>query len=315
MYRITSPLNSRLLSGRKRETDEALSKLENAPLLTLIGPGGTGKTRLSIQLGAQLLSNFKAGVWLVELAPISHPSLIMQTIASVFDIGEAPGVPLKMLVHDFVREKHLLLILDNCEHLIEASARIADEILHVAPKVKIIVSSREALGINGETVYRVPSLSLPNQHQVTKEAALGFEFVMLFVERGSAANPNFHLTDENASFVAQICSRLDGIPLAIELAASRITVFSPEQIAKRLDDRFKLLTGGSRTALPRQQTLLRLIDWSYELLSDGETSLVAQALGFRRRLDVRSRRGDLQQCGCICAFAPAYQQIIGDCER
>ena len=279
--------------GRERELDEAQSILENARLLTLIGPGGTGKTRLSIQLGAQLLSNFKDGVWLVEFAPISDPSLVMQTIASVFDIGEVPGAPLKMLVHDFVREKHLLLILDNCEHLVEASARVADEILHVAPKVKIIVSSREALGINGETVYRVPSLSTPNQDEVTKEAALGFESVMLFVERASASNPKFHLTDENASFVAQICSRLDGIPLAIELAASRITVFSPEQIAKRLDDRFKLLTGGSRTALPRQQTLRALIDWSYGLLSEGEQPLL-------RRLSVFAGGWTFEAAETIC---------------
>jgi len=292
---ISNNLPTQLTSfiGRERELDEAQSKLENARLLTLIGPGGTGKTRLSIQLGSQLVPGFKDGVWLVEFAPISDPSLVMQTIASAFDIREVHGTLLKNLVHDYLREKHLLLILDNCEHLVEASARVADEILHVAPKVKIIVSSREALGINGETVYRVPSLSSPNQDEVTKEAALGFESVMLFVERASAANPKFHLTDENASFVAQICSRLDGIPLAIELAASRITVFSPEQIAKRLDDRFKLLTGGSRTALPRQQTLRALIDWSYDLLSEGERALL-------RRLSVFAGGWTFEAAETIC---------------
>ena len=301
---ISNNLPTQLTSfiGRERELEEAQSKLENARLLTLIGPGGTGKTRLSIQLGAQLLSSFKDGVWWVEFAPISDPSLVMQTIASVYDIGEVPGVPLKMLVHDFVREKHLLLILDNCEHLVDASARVVDEILHVAPKVKIIVSSREALGINGETVYRVPSLSLPNQDEVTKEAALRFESVMLFVERASAANPKFHLTDENASSVAQICSRLDGIPLAIELAASRITVFSPEQIAKRLDDRFKLLTGGSRTALPRQQTLRALIDWSYELLSDGEQALL-------RRLSVFAGGWTFETAETICNNVDVFEHL------
>jgi len=279
--------------GRERELDEAQSKLENARLLTLTGPGGTGKTRLSIQLGSQLVPGFKDGVWLVEFAPISDPSLVTQTIASTFDIREVQGTLLKNLVHDYLREKHLLLILDNCEHLVEASARIADEILHVAPKVKIIVSSREALGLNGETVYRVPSLSLPEQDEVTKEAALGCESVQLFVERASAANPKFHLTDENASSVAQICSRLDGIPLAIELAASRLTVFSPEQIAKRLDDRFKLLTGGSRTALPRQQTLRALIDWSYDLLSEGERALL-------RRLSVFAGGWTFEAAETIC---------------
>jgi predicted ATPase/class 3 adenylate cyclase/tetratricopeptide (TPR) repeat protein len=278
----TNNLPTQLTSfvGRERELAESKSRLEGARLVTLIGPGGTGKTRLSIQLGLQLIPNFKDGVWLVEFAPISDPSLIIQTIASVFDIGEVPGVPLKTLLHDFLREKHLLLILDNCEHLVEASAKVVDELLHVAPNIKIIASSREALGINGETVYRVPSLSLPDQDEVTKEAVRGFESVQLFVERASAANRKFQLTDENASFVGQICSRLDGIPLAIELAAARITVFSPEQIAKRLDDRFKLLTGGSRTALPRQQTLRALIDWSYDLLSEDERALLRRLSAF-----------------------------------
>jgi len=291
----TNNLPTQLTSfiGRERELSEAKSRLVRTHLLTLIGPGGTGKTRLSIQLGMQLLSDFEDGVWLAEFAPIADPALIIQTIASVFEIGEIPGVPLMVLVHNFLREKHLLLILDNCEHLVEASAKVVDEILHVAPQVKVIVSSREALGINGETVYRVPSLSLPNQAEVTKEAALGFESVQLFVERASAANRKFQLTDENASSVAQICSRLDGIPLAIELAVSRITVFSPEQIAKRLDDRFKLLTGGSRTALPRQQTLRALIDWSYDLLSEDERALL-------RRLSVFAGGWTFEAAENIC---------------
>jgi predicted ATPase/class 3 adenylate cyclase len=288
--------------GRERELAEARSKLEDARLLTLIGPGGTGKTRLSIQLGTQLLSNFKDGVWLVELAPISDPSLVVQTIASVFGISEIPGVLLKDLVHDYLRAKHLLLILDNCEHLVESSARVADELLHIAPKIKIIASSREVLGISGETVYRVPSLSLPEQATVTREAALGCESVQLFVERASAANPKFQLTDANASSVAEICSRLDGIPLAIELAASRITVFSSEQIAKRLDNRFKLLTGGSRTALPRQQTLRALIDWSYELLSEDERALL-------RRLSVFAGGWTFEAAETICNNVDVFEHL------
>lgn len=300
----TNNLPTQLTSfiGRERELAEAKSRLEGARLLTLIGPGGAGKTRLSIQLGAQVLSNFKDGIWLVEFAPISDPSLVMQTIASVFDIREVPGAPLKVLVHDYLREKHLLLILDNCEHLVEATAKVADEFLHIAPKVKIIASSREALGINGETVYRVPSLSLPNQDEVTKEAAMGCESVQLFVERASAANPKFQLTDENASAVAQTCSRLDGIPLAIELAASRVTVFSPEQIAKRLDDRFKLLTGGSRTALPRQQTLRALIDWSYDLLSEDERALL-------RRLSVFAGGWTFEAAETICNNVDVFEHL------
>ncbi|MEJ2264498.1 MAG: adenylate/guanylate cyclase domain-containing protein [Anaerolineales bacterium] len=300
----TNNLPTQLTSfiGRERELAEAKSRLEGARLLTLIGPGGTGKTRLSIQLGSQLLSSYKDGVWLIEFAPISDPSLVMQTIASPLDIREQPGVPLKVLVHDYLREKHLLLILDNCEHLVEASARVADEFLHLAPEVKIIASSREALGINGETVYRVPSLSLPEQTEVTKDAAMAFESVQLFVERASAANRKFQLTDENASAVAQICSRLDGIPLAIELAASRITVFSPEQIARRLDDRFKLLTGGSRTALPRQQTLRALIDWSYDLLEEPERALL-------RRLSVFAGGWTFEAAETICNNVDVFEYL------
>ena len=226
----------------------------------------------------------------------------MQTIASAFDIRETPGVPLKVLVHDYLREKQLLLILDNCEHLIETSALVTDEFLHASPNIKIIASSREALGINGETVYRVPSLSLPDQVNVTKDAAMGFESVQLFVERALAANPNFQLTDQNASSVAQICSRLDGIPLAIELSASRITAFSPEQIAKRLDDRFKLLTGGSRTALPRQQTLRALIDWSYDLLEEPERALL-------RRLSVFAGGWTFEAAETICNNVDVFEHL------
>jgi len=300
----TNNLPTQLTSfiGRERELAEAASRLEDARLLTLIGPGGTGKTRLSIQLGSKLLPNFDDGVWLVEFAPIADPSLIIQTISSTFEIGEVPGISLKTALHDFLREKKLLIILDNCEHLVETSAKVADELLHIAPNIKIIASSREALGINGETVYRVPSLSLPEQDDITKEAAMGCESVQLFVERASAANRKFHLTDENASSVAQICSRLDGIPLAIELAASRITVFSPEQIAKRLDDRFKLLTGGSRTALPRQQTLRALIDWSYDLLSDDERALL-------RRLSVFAGGWTFEAVEIICDNLDVFEHL------
>lgn len=273
----TNNLPTQLTSfiGRERELAEVKTKVESARLLTLIGPGGTGKSRLSIQLGSQLLPAFEDGVWLVEFAPISDPSLVMQTIASVFDIREIPGTPLQVLVHDYLREKHLLLILDNCEHLVESSAKTADDLLRIAPNIRIVVSSREVLGINGETVYRVPSLSLPSDFRSPGDfgSLMQYESVQLFVERASAANPKFQLTDENASYIAQICSRLDGIPLALELAATRTRVLSVEQIAGRLDDRFRLLTGGSRTALPRQQTLRALIDWSYDLLTRPEKAL------------------------------------------
>ena len=252
------------LIGREREMQEAKKLLASARLLTLIGPGGTGKTRLSLQIAADQLSEFKDGVWLVELAPLTDPAFIILTIAGVLELREVPGLPLINVVTDYLRARQLLLILDNCEHVVEESAQIADHLLHACPQLKIIASSREALGIDGETVYRVPSLSLPDR---SSHSLMEYEATRLFIDRAAKAEPRFHLTDQNASSIAQICTRLDGIPLAIELAAARVKLFTPEQIAERLDDRFRLLTGGSRTALPRQQTLRALIDWSYQSLN------------------------------------------------
>jgi predicted ATPase/class 3 adenylate cyclase len=243
--------------GRERELAEAKKRLGNSRLVTLIGPGGTGKTRLSLQVGVEQLHHFKDGVWFVELAPISSPALVISAIASVFDLREVQGVPFSNVLLDYLRAKELLLILDNCEHLVEASAQAADQILHACAQVKVIASSREALGIDGESVFRVPSL--PDT-----------DATRLFAERAAKVDSRFRVTEQNASSIAQICTRLDGIPLAIELAAARVKLFTPEQIAQRLDDRFKLLTGGSRTALPRQQTLRALIDWSYLSLNEME---------------------------------------------
>ena len=266
---LPNNLPSQLTSfiGREREMKESQMLLASTRLLTLIGPGGTGKTRLSLQLAADQLSNFRDGVWLVELAPLSDPAFILSTIASVLELHEVPGIPLVTIIIDYLRAKELLMILDNCEHLVEASAQIADQLLHACPLLKIIASSREALGIDGETVYRVPSLSLPDP---ASRALMDYESTRLFIDRAAKVEPRFRLTDHNASSIAQICQRLDGIPLAIELAAARVKLFTPEQIAERLDDRFKLLTGGSRTALPRQQTLRALIDWSYQSLNETE---------------------------------------------
>ncbi len=277
--------------GRERELKEANEKLASAKLLTLIGPGGTGKTRLSLQIAAEQIANFKDGVWLVELAPISDPTFITSTIASVFNIREVQNISLIQLVIDFLRAKELLLVLDNCEHLVESSAQMADQLLHACLNLKIIASSREALGINGETVYRVPSLK-------------DDEATRLFLERATKAEPRFHITDENASFVAQICSRLDGIPLAIELAAARVKLFTPEQIAQRLDDRFKLLTGGSRTALPRQQTLRALIDWSYTSLNMAEQRAL-------RRLSVFSGGWSFDGAESVIGESEAIDGLMG----
>ena len=253
--------------GRTKEVTEVKRLIAAQRLITLVGPGGTGKSRLSLQVAAHQVDRFEDGVWLVELAPLADPAFIVSTIAVVFDIREVQGVPLITLVIDYLRAKELLLVLDNCEHLVEASAQLADQVLHACPKLKIVVSSREALGIAGETVYRVPSLSVPDR---SSSDLMNYEATRLFIERATKAEPRFHATTDNAAAIIQVCQRLDGIPLAIELAAARVKLFTPEQIAERLDDRFKLLTGGSRTALPRQQTLRALIDWSYHSLTEIE---------------------------------------------
>ncbi len=268
--------------GRERELIETTKRLESSRLVTLIGPGGTGKTKLSLQVAAEQLPHFKDGVWFIELASISDPANIVSTIASAFDLREVQNVPVFTILLDYLRAKHLLLILDNCEHLIEACAQIADQVLLSSPRVKIIASSREALGINGESVYRVPSMSLPQDFQSLADfgSLMDYEATRLFVERAMKADSRFQLAERNASSIAQICSRLDGIPLAIELAAARVKIFSTEQIAERLDDRFKLLTGGSRTALPRQQTLRALIDWSYTSLNEMEQRVLRQLAVF-----------------------------------
>ncbi len=268
--------------GRERELTEAGKLLSSTRLLTFIGPGGTGKTRLSLQVAAEQSSEFKDGVWLIELAPIADPTYIVSAMASTFNLREIQGIPLMDTVTDYLRGRHLLLILDNCEHLIETCAKITDQLLHDCPKLKITASSREALGISGESVYRVPSLSLPQDLEDLLDVGnlLNYEAPRLFSERASKANPQFTLTKENAPAVTQICQRLDGIPLAIELAAARVKLFTPQQIAERLHDRFKLLTGGSRTALPRQQTLRALIDWSYLTLDEMEQDVLRQLAVF-----------------------------------
>lgn len=266
--------------GRERELDEARKLLASTRILTFIGPGGTGKTRLSLQVAAEQLSEFKDGVWLIELAPLVNSTYIVSTIASTFKLREAQGIPLIETITNYLRSKQLLLILDNCEHLIEACAKVSDELLHNCPSLKVITSSREALGINGETVYRVPSLSLP-EIGTSVTSLLDCEATRLFTERAVKVNAQYSLTKDNAPYVTQICERLDGIPLAIELAAARVKLFTPQQIAERLNDRFKLLTGGSRTALPRQQTLRALIDWSYQTLNETEQYAFRQLAVFQ----------------------------------
>jgi predicted ATPase len=280
--------------GREMEMAEIKQALSTHRLVTLIGSGGAGKSRLSLQIGTDSLHQFSDGVWLVELAPVTDPSLVPQTLISTLNLREDSLHTNVEILTDYLRTKNLLLLLDNCEHLVDACAQIAQTLLRACPNLHILASSRESLGIGGEVTYRVPSLvtrnptALPPLDQFEK-----IDSIRLFLERAATAKPEFTLTKENASSIAQICYRLDGIPLAIELAASRVKVLSPEQIAARLDDRFRLLTGGSRSALPRQQTLRAMIDWSYTLLSEHEKILF-------RRLAVFVSGWTLEAAESIC---------------
>jgi len=294
-YRHNLPVQLTSFIGREKEMEEGRQAILAHRLVTLTGVGGTGKTRLSLQIAADVLDQFRDGVWFVELAPISDPNLVPQAIFSCLGIPEQPGQTILQLLLDYLRSKKLLLVLDNCEHLIAACAELVEMLLSKAPTVKIIATSREALGVSGELIWHVPSLSLPDVRQVATIAQLSqYEAVQLFIERAMLVQSHFQITNANAPAIAQICFRLDGIPLAIELAAARVKGLSAEQIASRLDDRFRLLTGGSRTALPRQQTLQATIDWSYRLLSEQERVLL-------RRLSVFAGGWTLEAAEQVCA--------------
>ncbi|MEO8665717.1 MAG: tetratricopeptide repeat protein, partial [Ignavibacteria bacterium] len=260
--------------GREKEMEEIKVYLQKTRLLTLTGSGGTGKTRLALQAGADLIDEFENGVWTAELGAISDPSLIMQEISSIFKLINDGSKEIIETVKDFLRDKKLLLILDNCEHLIEEVARIAENLLQSTSGLKIISTSREALEIGGEISFRIPPMSLPEKHiNVTAEKLLKYEAVKLFVDRAKLIKQDFNLTDENAGILSELCFQLDGIPLAIELAASRVNMLTVEKILEKLSSRFSLLTGGKRTSLPRQHTLRALIDWSYDLLFEKEKLL------------------------------------------
>jgi predicted ATPase len=265
--------------GRERELAEVRRMLGTTRLLTLTGAGGVGKTRLALQVGAAVQEAFADGVWLVELAALADPTLVPHAVALALGIVSTAALPIDTVVADYLRDKQLLLILDNCEHLLGACATLAEFLLREAPQLRILMTSRESLGILSATTWQVPALSLPDPSPAsdTPPATLRLresEAVQLFIERATTAQPDFALTPHNAPAVAQVCHRLDGMPLAIELAAMRVRVMSVPELAARLDDRFRLLTSGNRTALPRHQTLRAMIDWSYDLLSEPERVLL-----------------------------------------
>jgi predicted ATPase/class 3 adenylate cyclase len=300
------PLQLTSFIGREKEIIEVKRPLLGNRLVTLTGPGGTGKTRLAIQVAAELLEFFPDGVWLVELASICDSTLVPNTVAAVLGIRESSGRPILNLLIDYLRNKETLLVLDNCEHLLSACAELVSALLQACPNLCILVTSREALDIPGEVPFRVPSLSAPDVRKIPPiERLIEYESVRLFVERAEVIQPGFVLTNANASTVAQICHRLDGIPLAIELAVARVKMMRVEQVAARLDDRFRLLTGGSRTALPRHQTLRALIDWSYDLLSDVESTLL-------QRLSVFTGGWTLEAAEMICTGGDLEQFDVLD---
>ena len=281
--------------GRREDVAEVRRLTTEAPLVTLTGPGGVGKTRLCVQVAAELLEDFADGAWLVELETLTDPGLVAQEVGVALGIAEASDADATSAVIGYLRSREALLILDNCEHLIEACAQFANSVLRSCPGLRVLTTSREALGVAGERLYPVRSLSIPaTARRLTVGTAAQSESVNLFVERAQAAEPRFELTGDNLGPVVEICRRLDGIPLAIELAAARVRALTPQQVAERLDDRFRLLTGGSRTVMPRHQTLRAAIDWSFDLLPATERNVLW-------RLSVFAGSFSLEAAETVCA--------------
>lgn len=273
--RVTNlPIPLTSFIGREEEIHEIKYLLRESRLLTLAGAGGSGKTRLAIQLANQIRDMFSDGIWWIDLAVLSDPHLVPQAVAKVLRVREASHQSLREALANSLHTKEILLVFDNCEHLLDACAQLGEYLLKACPSLKILATSREVLGIAGERVFPVPTMSSPDPSQVDPSTFHAYDAVRLFVERAAAQMPDFDLTDQNAFAIAQLLFELDGIPLAIELAAARVQVLKVEQIAARLDDRFRILTGGSRTALPRHQTLRATIDWSYDLLSPSERTML-----------------------------------------
>ncbi len=292
--------------GRENVVAEVERLLDGARLVTLFGAGGLGKTRCAQELGARLLADFEGGVWFVDLAPLSDPALVASEIATLWGERELPDQPMLETLIAHLGRKHALLLLDNCEHVIGEVATTVTAILSACPDVKVVATSREVLKVTGEAVYQMPPLAVPEKAtRIAAETALTYGAIELFQDRARGANRSFSVTDDNAPVVAEIARRLDGIPLAIELAAARMRMLSPSQLAKQLDERFRVLTGGDRTSLPRQQTMRALIDWSYDLLSERERRLF-------RDVSVFAGSFSVQTAGTICADAETSEFEVLD---
>ena len=291
---VALPVPVTSLIGREQELREIDRLLGAHRVVTLLGTGGVGKTRLALTAGAQLRERHPDGVWFVELAIVPDAGLVAQAVASALGLHEDASHPPRELLAAALARRRALLILDNCEHVVEACAELVEALLRASPQLGVLATSRERLNIPGESTFRVPSLALPDEHEREPERLARSEAVRLFVERARLVAPAFALTADNAAAVAEVCRRLDGLPLAIELAAARARLLGVDQIVARLNDRFALLTGGSRTAQPRQQTLRAALDWSHDLLSKPEQTLL-------RRLSVFAGGFTLEAVEGICA--------------
>ena len=300
------PQLANALIGRERDVAEIEALLSKHRLVTLVGTAGVGKTSLSLQVGADLLARFPDGAWFVELAPLDRAELVGEAVAAVFGLPVQGERPATDAIAAFLRSRRVLLILDNCEHVIAAAAKLADALLKTCPGVFLLATSREALSVAGEHAYPVPLLDVPPRStSLTAAQAMEHSAVHLFVERAASALGRFSLTDETAPIVAAICRRLDGIPLAIELAAPRLKVLKPEALLARLDDQLHLLTAGSRMAVPRQQTLRAAIEWSYALLSEAEQAML-------RRLGVFAGSFTLEAVAAVATGAPVEASDVFD---
>ena len=292
-YNLPLPLSS--FVGRERELDAVRRLLEQARLVTLTGAGGIGKTRLALRVAADQVAAYADGVCWVELAALTDHALVPQTVAAALGVREQPGQPLGETLAEALRPKRLLLVLDNCEHLVAAAAQLTDALLCADPGLTVLATSREPLYIPGEANWQVAPLSTPDPHEpMAVDGLTQYESVRLFIDRAGLAQPSFAVTTQSAPALAEVCHQLDGIPLAIELAAARVKLLTVEQIAARLNDRFGLLVGGSRTAQPRHQTLRGAIDWSYDLLTDAERQLF-------HRLAVFAGGWTLEAAEAVCA--------------
>jgi len=305
-YHSNLPRLAHALIGREGDAAEIKALLSKFSLVTLVGSAGVGKTSLALQLGVDLLAHFPDGAWFVELAPLDRPNLVGETVAGVLGLpvhGERPAMD---AIAAFLRSRRVLLILDNCEHVIAAAANLADTLLKTCPGVALLATSREALSVAGEHAYPVPLLDVPPRStSLTAAQAIAHSAVRLFVERAGATIGRFSLTDETASVVAEICRRLDGIPLAIELAAPRLKVLKPKALLARMDEQLHLLTAGSRLAVPRQQTLRAAIEWSYLLLSEPEQAML-------RRLAVFAGGFTLEAVAAVATGAPIEASDVFD---